>query len=81
MNLKDPNVAYTFQATMDGKFAIFIGLKNIDTDIDTIITTYNTAMTDAVSEILEKERQREKPWVTKDVLDLCDEKSFEEETL
>ena len=37
-----------------------------------MITTYNTAVTDAASEILGKERRRKKPWVTKDVLDLCD---------
>ena len=42
-------------------------------DIDTMITTYNTAVTDAASEILGKEHRRKKPWVTKDVLDLCDE--------
>ena len=43
-------------------------------DIDTMITTYNTALTDAASEIPGKERRREKPWVTKDVLDLCDKR-------
>ena len=43
-------------------------------DMDTMITTYNTAVTDAASEILGKERRRKKPWVTKDVLDLCDER-------
>ena len=42
--------------------------------MDTMITTYNTAMTDAASEILGKECRRKKPWVTKDVLDLCDER-------
>ena len=41
-------------------------------DIDTMITTYNTALTDAASEIFGKERRRIKPWITKDVLDLCD---------
>ena len=30
-------------------------------DIDTMITTYNTAMTDAASEILGKEHRRKKP--------------------
>ena len=45
-------------------------------DIDTMITTYNTAVTDAASEILAKERRRKKPWVTKDVLDLCDERRY-----
>ena len=44
-------------------------------DIDTVIITYNTAVTDAASEILGKERRRKKPpWITKDVLDLCDER-------
>ena len=31
-------------------------------------------MTDAANEILGKERHRKKPWVTRDVLDLCDER-------
>ena len=42
--------------------------------MDTMITTYNTAVTEAASEILGKERRKKKPWVTKDVLDLCDER-------
>ena len=71
-NLKDPNVACTFQATIGGKFAPLIGLRDNDMGIDIMITTYNTAVTDAASEILGKERRRKKPWVTKDVLDLCD---------
>ena len=72
--LRDPDVACTFQAMIGGKFAPLIGLSDEDMDIDTIIATYNTAMTDAASEILRKERRRKKPWVTKDVLDLCDER-------
>ena len=39
-----------------------------------MITTYNTAVTDSANEILGKERRRKKPWVTKDVLYICDEK-------
>ena len=65
-------MACTFQATIGGKFAPLIGLS--DEDMDTMITTYNTAVTDAASEILGKERRRKKPWVTKDVLDLSDER-------
>ena len=42
--------------------------------IDSMITTYNTAMTDTASEILGKKCRREKPWATRDVLDLCDER-------
>ena len=43
-------------------------------DIDIMITTKNTAVTDAASEILGKERRWEKPRIPKDVLDLCDER-------
>ena len=67
-------MAFTFQATIGGKFTPLIGLSDEDMDMDTMITTYNTAVTDAASEILVEERRRKKPWVTKDVLDLCDER-------
>ena len=67
-------MACTFQATIGGKFAPLTGLSDEDMDIDTMITTYDTAVTDAASETLGKERRRKKPSVTKDVLDLCDER-------
>ena len=79
--LRNPDVACTFQATIDGKFAPLIGLSDEDMDMDTMITTYNTAVTDAACEILGKERRRKKPWVTKDVLYLCDEERFEDEVV
>ena len=72
--LRDPDVACTFQATIGGKFAPLIGLGDENLNINTMITTHNTAVTDAASEILVKERRREKPWVTRDVLDLCDKR-------
>ena len=72
--LRDPDVACTFQATIGGKFAPLIGLSDEDMDVDTMITTYNTAGTGAAGEILGTERRRKKPWVTKDVFDLCDER-------
>ena len=53
--LRDPDVACTFQATIGGKFAPLIGLSDEDMGMDTMITTYNTAVTDAASEILGKE--------------------------
>ena len=68
--LRDPDVTCTFQATIGGKFAPLIGLSDENTDMDTMITTYNTAVTDAASEILGKERRTKKPLITKDVLDL-----------
>ena len=66
-------MACTFQATIGGKLAPLTGLRDEDIGLDTMITTYNTVVTEAASAILRKERRRKKPWVTKDVLDLCDE--------
>ena len=72
--LREPDVDCTFQATLCEKFAPLTGLRDEDMDIDTMIPTYNTAVTDAASEILGKERCRKKPWVTKAVLDLYDKR-------
>ena len=72
--LKDPDMAFTFQATVGGKLALLIRLSDEDIDINTMVTTFNTAVTDAASEILGKRRRRKKPCVTRDVLDLCDER-------
>ena len=54
-------MACTFQATIGGKFPPLIGLSDEDMDIDTMFTTYITAVTDAASEILGKECCRKKP--------------------
>ena len=54
-------MACTFQATIGGKFAPLIGLRDEDMDIDTMITTNNTTATDAAGEVLGKERRRKKP--------------------
>ena len=59
--LRDSDVACTFQATIAGKFAPLIGLRDEDIDTNTMITTYNTAVTDAASEKLWNERHRKKP--------------------
>ena len=67
-------MACTFQATICGKFTPLVGLRDEDMDINTMITTYNTAVTDTASEILEKERHRKMPWVTRDVRNLFDER-------
>ena len=56
--LRDPDVACTFQASIGGKFALLVGLSDEDMVIDTMITTYNTAVPDAANEILWKERRR-----------------------
>ena len=46
-----------------GRFAP-LAMNDEDTDIDSVITTFNTAVTETASEILGKHRQKEKkqPW-------------------
>ena len=56
------------------RFAPFTITSNADTDIDSMITTLNTAMTETASEILGKRRQKKKPWITAEILDLCDKR-------
>ena len=51
-------MAHTFQATIGGKFALLIGLRDKDMNINTVITTYNTAVTDAATELLGNKRHR-----------------------
>ena len=72
--LKDPNVLETFQAMIGGRFAPLTIMSNEDTDIDSMITTFNTAVTETASEILGKHRQKKKPWITAEIIDLCDKR-------
>ena len=68
--LKDPNVLETFQAMIGGKYASLIITNNEVTDMDSMITTFHTAVTETASEILGKHQERKKPWVTAEILDL-----------
>ena len=54
-------MASTFQATIGGKFAPLIALRDEDMAIKAMSTTYNIAVTDAASEILGNERRRKEP--------------------
>ena len=58
--LKDPNVLETFQAMIGGKFAPTTIIDNKDTDMDSVITTFNTAVIETASEILGKRRPKKK---------------------
>ena len=72
--LKDPSVLETFQAVTGGKFAPLTIMNNEDADMDSIITTFNTVVTETAGDILGKHRQKTKPWNTENILDLCDKK-------
>ena len=72
--LKDSIVLKTFKTMIGGTFAPLTIMNNEDTDIDSMITTFNTAVTETASENLGKHRQKKKPWITAEILDLCDKR-------
>ena len=45
-----------------------------DTDVNLLTNTFNTIVTDTASENFGKHRRTKKPWVTADILDLCDKR-------
>ena len=70
--LKDPEVAEAFHAKIGGKLAALTILDADGTDMETLINTFNTAVTNTANDILGIHRPAKKPWVTADLLDLCD---------
>ena len=58
---KDHNVLETFQAMIGGKFAPLTIMDNEDTDLNSMITTFNTAVIETASEILGKHCLKKKP--------------------
>ena len=72
--LKDPNMLESFQVMIGGRFAPLTIMSNEDTDIDSMITTFNTAVTETASEILGKHRQKKKTWINAEILDLCNKR-------
>ena len=61
----------TFQAIIDGKFAPLTIMNNEDSDVNSTITTSNTAVTETANEIFGKHCKKKKPWITAEILDLC----------
>ena len=59
--LKNPNVLETFLAMIGRKFAPLTIMSNEDIDMDSLITTFNTAVTETASEIFSTRRQKKKP--------------------
>ena len=67
--LKDPSVAQTFQAQLGGRFA---ALSIIGTDINELTASFNEVIKTTAAEVLGKKRKKKQPWITNDILDLCD---------
>ena len=71
--LKDPKVLETVQAMIGGMFAPLTIINNEDTDMDSVITTFNTATSETAREFLgecHQKNKRKKNWVTAGILDL-----------
>ena len=56
------------------RFAPLAMLVDEDADLDSMVTHFNKAVTDTAAELLGKQRQKRKPWVTLEILDLCDQR-------
>ena len=69
--LKDPQVADVFQAMIGGKFA---PLNLLNAEVDTLVNSFNKALTESAGEIVGKRRAVKRPWVTASLLDLCHER-------
>ena len=59
---------------IDRKFAPLTIKNSEDTDMDTMITNFNTAVTETAREILGKHCQKKKTQVTAEILDLCNKR-------
>ena len=71
--LNDLTVVSAFQATIGGRFAPLATLVDEDADLDSMVIHFNKAVTDTAAELLDKQCQKRKPWVTPEILDLCDQ--------
>ena len=45
-----------------------------DADQDSMVTHFNKAVTDTAAELLGKQRRKRKPWITPEILDVCDQR-------
>ena len=72
--LNDPTVMSAFQATIGGIFAPHATLVDEDADLVSMVTHFNKAVTDTAAELLGNQYRKRKPWVSPEILDLCDQR-------
>ena len=72
--LNDPTVMSAFRATIGGRLAPFATLVDENADLDSMVIHFNRAVTDTAAELLGKQCRKRKPWVTPEILDLCDQR-------
>ena len=71
--LQDPNVLETFQAMIGGKPAPLTIMDNENTDLDSMNTTFNTAVIKTARDPWQTSSE-EKTCVTAESLDLCNKR-------
>ena len=69
--LKDPQIEEVFQAKLGGRFA---ALTLLDDDINNLTNNFNEAIHEVAEEVLGRQRKKRQPWVTNEILDLCDKR-------
>ena len=67
--LKDPNISSLFEARIGGKFGPLLLLEG---DVEAITNNFNEVMTEVATDILGFSRPKTQPWVTDDILTMCD---------
>ena len=67
--LKDPTIVEAFQATIGGRFEPLLALED---NVESLTTSFNTAMMETATHLLGKHRRKTKPWITNEILDMCD---------
>ncbi|XP_071853374.1 uncharacterized protein, partial [Apostichopus japonicus] len=67
--LKDPSISETFKMTIGG---IFAPLLTLDDDAEALTTRFNEVLTETAGDILGKYRRKTQPWVTDEILEMCD---------
>ena len=72
--LKEPNIVEIFRTTIGENCAPLLVLENQDTEINALINSFNTAVKETANNILSKDRPAKKPWVTDNILKLCDKR-------
>ena len=74
--LQDPNIATHFIATIGGRFT---ALNFLEPNINNLVNSVGTAMRDTAKEVLSKSKIKHQPWVSNDVLKLCDQRRAEKD--
>lgn len=71
--LQDAGVSAQFAVRIGGRFAPFLE-QHDDDDLQSSADEFTAAVNEVASEVLGPRRRKNKPWMTDDVLSLCDER-------